>query len=134
MPNATWKEFERRVAKAFGTRRSVLSGHRRQKGAAAGQDTEHPVLFIECKQRVKHAVWALFAATRTLAREEGKIPTLALSELNRPGYLVVCHIDDLAAVAAELIDTDEHKKKRSDESAGGAAPSSPTSPSDRAHD
>jgi hypothetical protein len=97
----TWKRRERDAANLFGSRRKVLSG-------SSGRDDEtrsdsvHPRLFIETKLRASSATRSLWEATRTLARREGKTPVLMLYGKGKVGALVVCHEDDLAAVAAEL--------------------------------
>jgi hypothetical protein len=41
--------------------------------------------------------------TKRLATKEHKVPVLALFDKDRPGFLVVVHSDDLAAVIVEFV-------------------------------
>jgi hypothetical protein len=97
----TWKRRERDAANLFGSRRKVLSG-------SSGRDDEtrsdstHPTLFIETKLRAASATRTLWEQTKALARREGKVPVLMLYGKGKQGALVVCHENDLAAVAAEM--------------------------------
>jgi hypothetical protein len=99
------KARERQVAAFFGTTRTPLSGGNSRHTAS---DTLHARLFIEVKERAPDAhgftagLFRLVDATEELADAEGKIPVLAIAEKGRPGFLVVCYVDDLATVAAEL--------------------------------
>lgn len=95
MPDKAWKAFERRVAAYFGGQRNSLSGRNSKAGAG---DVLHPILIIECKQRVRHTAVALWDATRDL--DCARIPVVALSEKGRPGFWLLIHSDDLLAVAA----------------------------------
>lgn len=96
MSDKAWKQFERRVAADFGSFRVPLSGGNSRITQA---DVIHDRLFIECKQRKKMSIWSLYEKTRELAKKEGKVPMLALSEKNRAGYLVVMHVNDIESVA-----------------------------------
>lgn len=102
----TWKAAERRVAALFGTLRQRLSGSSGRADETAA-DTKHPRLFIEVKYRESHAVRTLFDATLAHARKEGKLPVVALVDKRKPGFLLCLHIDDLAAVAAEIVRCEE---------------------------
>jgi hypothetical protein len=97
---STWKRFEAASAARFGARRNVLSGS----GGRADRDpsdSTHERLHIEAKLRAKHALFRTWDRAKKAARG-GKIPVVCLKEKNRPGFLVCVHIEDLAAVAAEL--------------------------------
>jgi hypothetical protein len=98
----TWKRAEERVAATFGARRQPLSGASGRDDLTAS-DSTHPTLFIESKLRARHGARTLHDETRRLATEEGKTPVLALFDKSRPGFLVVVHSDDLAAVIAEFV-------------------------------
>jgi hypothetical protein len=98
----TWKAAERKVAALFGTLRQRLSGSSGRADETAA-DTKHPRLFIEVKYRESHAVRTLFDATAKLAKKEGKLPLVALVDKRKPGFILCLHIDDLAAVAAEVV-------------------------------
>ena len=98
MGDKAWKANERRIAKFFGCERTPLSGGN---GKQTRSDTLHQTLFVEAKQRKKHAVVNLWNETKELAAGEDKIPVVCLAEKNRPGFWVMCHSDDLVAVATE---------------------------------
>lgn len=97
MPDKAWKAFERRVAKYFGAARNALSGGNSK---VTRSDSLHNELFIECKQREKFAAITLWKGTRKLAKKEKKIPVVCLSEKGKKGFWVLCHSNDLVAVAA----------------------------------
>lgn len=98
MADKAWKAFERRVARFFGCNdRNPLSGRNSKHSAS---DTLHKILFIECKQRKTHALVRLWDTAKSLAKKEnGKIPVVAVSEKNRPGFWLLIHSTDLTAVA-----------------------------------
>lgn len=98
-PTNSWKQVERRVAADFDTRRTPLSGINSGHTSA---DTLHERLFIEVKQRKKHTLWTLFDSVKSLAKRENKIPVIAISEKNRPGYLICIHIRDLQNLIDEM--------------------------------
>lgn len=111
MPDAAWKQRERKLAAFFGVLRTVGSGSSYRTGKLPGSsetlrtraDIEHPVLFAECKLRKKHSTWTLFRKTRGHANTEGKIPVVALAEKGKPGLLLVIHTDDFDAVMIERL-------------------------------
>jgi hypothetical protein len=96
MPTKTWKSRERSVAGDFGVGRTPLSGGN---SGHTRSDTLHSELFIEHKHRKSHAVVALYDNTRELAKKEGKIPVVTLSQHGRHGYLIVIDPKDLKRVA-----------------------------------
>ena len=89
MSDKAWKDFERRVAAYFGGVRCPVLG------TDTKADVNHDTLFIECKQRQKHAVVTLWDTVKTRAEKEGKTPVVCLSEKNRPGFWIMVHSDDL---------------------------------------
>jgi hypothetical protein len=48
---------------------------------------------------MRHAIVSLWDRLRPDAVEEGKIPVVTLSVKGRKGFWVMCHSDDLLAVA-----------------------------------
>jgi hypothetical protein len=101
MPDKSWKAFERRVARFFGCQdRNPLSGIN---GKHTASDTLHPELFIEAKQRQHYAIIRLWDEAKQLSTKEGKIPVIAISEKNRPGFWVLCHSSDLTAIANQRL-------------------------------
>ena len=96
MPDKSWKQNERAVAKAFNTERNSLSGSNSKVSAS---DTVHPTLFVEVKRRAKHAVWSLYEKTAVLAKKENKTPVVVLKENGKRGFLVVCQLDDIPRIA-----------------------------------
>tara|TARA_B100001250_G_C19567528_1_gene686177 strand:- start:436 stop:744 length:309 start_codon:yes stop_codon:yes gene_type:complete len=92
MPDKAWKKRERDVAHFFNGTRNALSGGNSKITRA---DVIHDDLFIECKLRVKHSVVSLWDSTSKLAKEENKVPVIALCEKNRPGFWVMVHSSDL---------------------------------------
>ena len=93
---STWKAAERRIARFFGAERNPLSGGN---SGHSRSDSLHPLLFVEAKHRVRHSAVTLWRDTAELAKQEEKIPVIALCEKNKPGFWVMCHSSDLQAVA-----------------------------------
>ena len=96
MHRGTWKKFEARVARMFGTTRAPLSGIN---GGVTASDSLSPDFFIEVKMRKRHALWSLFDDTRAKAKKENKVPVIAVGETNRRGALICIHSDDLGRVS-----------------------------------
>lgn len=90
MNRNTWKAWERRVSKFFGTTRTALSGGNSK---ITRSDTLHPDLYIEHKAHKRWALFSLYRNTKTYAKHENKIPIVTLSELNKPGFLIIIHSD-----------------------------------------
>ena len=95
MPDKAWKKRERDVANYFNGQRTPLSGGN---GKVTRADVIHDELFIECKLRVKHTAVTLWDDTAKLAKDEGKIPVIALCEKNRPGFWIMVHSNDLKKI------------------------------------
>lgn len=95
-----WKTFERRVAKAFNTVRTPLSG---SNSHHTHSDSLHESLFIEAKRAARYkAVITLWKSTRELARKEKKVPMLALGDSSFDGFLVVVHVKHVKDVYEAL--------------------------------
>jgi len=111
----TWKKFEARVARMFGTTRAPLSGIN---GGVTASDSLSPDFFIEVKMRKKHALWRLYDDTRAKAKKESKVPVIAVGETNRKGALICIHSDDLGRVSDLLkeIANERHDDLRRDPS------------------
>ena len=88
-----WKNFERTVAKDFGTKRVPLSGS--NSGHNTNSDTLHEKLYIECKVRNSFSLWSLFTDTEKKAKVENKIPVVAIKEKGKEGYLILIRPEDI---------------------------------------
>lgn len=97
-----WKSFERRVAAAFQTERTPLSGGNSK---ITRSDSLHSKLFIEAKRSTRYrAVVTLWDETKQLAGVEKKTPVVALGEPGRHGFWIVCHVSDIKDIYEELSD------------------------------
>ena len=93
---SNWKGRERQIAAYFGCHRVPGSGAYPNTTSA---DCDHLDLYIECKQRKKWSIITLWDAVRHKARDETKIPVLAITEKGRPGFWILCHSGDLQGIA-----------------------------------
>jgi len=93
---SAWKNRERKAARVFGADRNSLSGSNSKLTAS---DSTSAALFIETKLKARWAVFSLFRQTAELAKRESKTPLLMLAQKERPGFLLVCRIDDLQTIA-----------------------------------
>ena len=91
-----WKSFERKVAGFFGTKRVPLSGS--NSGHNTNSDSMHDELYIECKVREKFAIWSLFDDTEKKAKNENKIPIVALKQKGEKGFLLVIRPENLEKI------------------------------------
>ena len=94
---SAWKHLERVVADFFGTRRVPLSGS--NSGHNTNSDSMHKELYIECKLRGKFSVWPLFIDTENKAKNEDKIPVVAIKQKGQKGYLLIIRPEDLLKIA-----------------------------------
>ena len=94
---SSWKQLERVVAEFFGTRRVPLSGS--NSGHGTNSDSLHDKLYIECKLRGKISLWALFEDTERKAKQENKIPIVAIKQKGSRGYLLVMRPLDIKKIA-----------------------------------
>lgn len=120
MADKAWKQFERRVARFFGTERNALSGGNSK---LTRSDSLHPSLFIEAKQRKRFAAIRLWDATKRLGNRERKTPIVCLSEKGRPGFWILIHSDDLKTLSSLSAASAPSAVKPASES----APHNPTS-------
>ena len=97
----------------FGARRQVLSGSSGRDDRSTS-DSTHEVLYLETKLRASHAASALFAEVTAAARREGKTPVLALAVKGKPGFLLVVRPEDLATIAAELVNPEADEPEAGD--------------------
>ena len=99
MSEKSWKVMERRVAKAFGTVRNSLSGSRSKAGTSS--DTLHSKLYIECKRQKRVAVLRWMAEVEGKARDEEKVPVMALKGVDSKSDYILVRLRDLQLVAKE---------------------------------
>lgn len=97
-----WKQFENRVAKLFGSRRTPLSG---SNSAHTCSDSLHEDFFIECKLRQSFAHHALYSETAKLAEKEGKIPVVVTQKARSPSYLIVIDKDYLLTFCRKYLES-----------------------------
>lgn len=95
--SSAWKSFERVVATFFGTKRVPLSGS--NSGHGTNSDSLHDKLYIECKLRGKISLWQLFEDTERKAKQENKIPVVAIKQKGSRGYLLVMRPLDIKKIA-----------------------------------
>ena len=101
MPNqSNWKGKERWWARYFGGDRNPLSGSNSKHTSG---DMIHNTIYVEVKHRQRQAIISLYRDTAKKAKREGKIPVCCVSEKGMRGGLVVCHSDDLTAVANQRL-------------------------------
>lgn len=94
---SSWKHLERVVAEFFGTKRVPLSGS--NSGHGTNSDSLHEKLYIECKLRGKISLWSLFEDTEKKAKQENKIPVVAIKQKGSRGYLLVMRPLDVKKIA-----------------------------------
>jgi len=99
MPDKVWKKQERRIAKKFGTSRTPLSGSR---SLHTGSDIIHPKLYVECKYRKRISVLDEFPGVAKRAKEENKIPVMAIKSRELKDDFFLIRAKDLEEVAKEL--------------------------------
>ena len=104
MGDTAWKERERQVARWFGAERTVGSGSDAKYGRTSASDSTHKKLYVETKHRVKYAVVTLWDSVKGKARQEKKVPVIALAERGRPGFWLVMHCGDAEAVLWERLE------------------------------
>lgn len=92
-----WKSFERTVASFFGTKRVPLSGS--NSGHNTNSDSMHKELYIECKVREKFSLWSLFDDTEKKAKNEDKIPIVAIKQKGEKGFIIMLRPENLQKIA-----------------------------------
>ena len=93
---SNWKNTEREVAKAFGTKRAPVCNN------VTHSDTFSDSLYIEIKKRKRFWIWGLFEDTKTKALKEGKIPVVAIKQKGKKGFLILIRPEDVCQVATEI--------------------------------
>ncbi len=100
MHKGTWKNWERKIGRYFGSDRCPLSGS--NSGAGTSSDTLHPRLYIEVKARKAHSAITLWRKVKELAAKEKKTPVVALCEKGKKGFWLMVHSDDLGVLLEEF--------------------------------
>ena len=59
----------------------------------------HEDLYIECKVREKFSLWSLFDDTEKKAKNENKIPIVAIKQKGEKGFLLVIRPESLEKIA-----------------------------------
>lgn len=111
MPDAAWKDFERRVAADLGGKRNPYSGSSRTPDSPVGTaaDVVHPDYWPECKQwaRPRPRRWDAFIKARARAQEYGREYMLLLDdgaeELQDWRGLLVLHRDVFKATPPQVV-------------------------------
>lgn len=92
--NFAWKRDERKVCRWFGCERHGPMQELND------DDGTHEYLHIQVKRRKSHAILREWDRAKEFTSKTGKVPVVALTEHNRPGFWILCHSGDLQAVAA----------------------------------
>jgi len=95
-----WKAEERKVARAFGTKRALM------KGTSEKSDVDHPVFCVDVKLRKRWEIDKWFAELRDYAMKCNKIPILTLRKPRSKRRLAVVDFDFLIAAlkGAEMVE------------------------------
>lgn len=100
MADKIWKVRERSVAKGHGSERTPLSGGN---GKQTRSDSLSAKFFIESKHRKSQAIFSLYKSVKPLAKKEGKIPVIALTEHRSHGYITCIHSDSILDYCKEYL-------------------------------
>lgn len=88
------KSLERRIAKAFGSKRVYASGGLHAVDASAtGADIHHETLFIEAKSSVQWRHHRVLREVEKQAKKEGKLPLLVTAIPGEPGMVASLPLD-----------------------------------------
>lgn len=87
MPDASWKQFERDVARLFGGRRNPLSG---RNNAGRSGDVISDQWEIECKLRDSIAIFRWWEKLEAEAKASSKTPVLVMREKGDRKRVLVC--------------------------------------------
>ena len=98
---SNWKETEREVATAFGTKRAPVCNN------LTHSDTFSTELYIETKKRKRFWIWGLFEETKKKALKEKKVPVVAIKQKGKKGFLILIRPEDIKEVAEVLIKPSE---------------------------
>ena len=123
--NTSWKKAEQRVATLLGgpdCKRTICSGSAANKfrKAETRNDTNHPTLHIEVRQRQKHGVWSWYREVKAEAEAEArynkkpmKTPVVALDEIRATGSIICIHSDDLEEFCKNFLATRQSSRRKS---------------------
>lgn len=104
MTDASWKAFERRVAKRIGGRRNPGSGAWKEAGVLG--DVIHDVLHDEAKLWGKGGkwLWDIIVKAEAEAKAEGKISVVSLKRKGQgvKGFVWVVHDSHIMTLAREI--------------------------------
>ena len=104
MSNATWKQRERKVARALGGTRVGASGH-------STPDVVTPWLAVECKQRKQLPLWLTTALSKIRAQAgDGKLGIVVLHEHGEHDSLVIMSLRDFADWFGDVDTTARHEQ------------------------
>lgn len=107
MPDAAWKEFERRVARSFGGTRRGPDTRNSMSGGGKNDITNTPCWSIECK-KYKQPFWGTVIGALAQAKQareyESDIPTAVIAKKQQPYDLsIVCiTLKDFEAVLKRI--------------------------------
>lgn len=91
MPDATWKQVERRICKKLGGTRTPLSGSHSK--ITAG-DCLHDRYYVEIKHRKRVPFLKKFNETLNNAKNEKKIPMMIIHEKGKKSSIVMIRLED----------------------------------------
>ena len=100
MADKSWKAEERKVAKAFGSKRALM------KGTSEKSDIDHPFFCVDVKLRKRWEVDKWFSELEDYAQKHNKTPILTLRKPRSRRRLAVVGFDFLIAAlkGAELVE------------------------------
>ena len=95
MSDKPWKRDERKVCRDFGCERH---GPMQSLG---DDDGTHPNIHIQVKRRKQHSIIKVWDEAKEFTSQTGKVPIVALTQHNRPGYWILVKNNDLLSVARQ---------------------------------
>jgi len=95
MADKSWKAEERKVAKAFGSKRALM------KGTSEKSDIDHPVFCVDVKLRKRWEVDKWFSELEDYAQKHDKTPILTLRKPRSKRRLAVVDFDFLIAALVD---------------------------------
>lgn len=104
MSSKTWKKKESDLARIFATKRRPLG---QNNSSFHGDDAQHPVLYLECKQgtQCNKMLDTLINDTVTKAAKAGKVPVLGLHRKgDTKGFYLIIRSSDLPRVLQEYLE------------------------------
>jgi len=95
MADKSWKAEERKVAKAFGSKRALM------KGTGEKSDIDHPLFCVDVKLRKRWEVDKWFNKLQDYAQKHDKTPILTLRKPRSKRRLAVVDFDFLIAALVD---------------------------------